>query len=113
MMIGSGALLSYDEERILRGPSTLAVIAIKLDERYQLRAESFLLEWIIRIRGELRENELYSAGLAIYQTGGADPVPDYDIETQVASILELLLSENRIQFDGERYLICSHEASAS
>jgi hypothetical protein len=109
MMIGGGALLGHDNKRII--PGTLAVTAVGLEDKYRIRAESFLVEQIIEARGGLPVSELYSAGLAIYQTGAVDPVPDYEIETQIESILKLLLSEHRIRFDGERYSIHSHDAS--
>lgn len=105
MMIGGGALIGRDGQRISKGPRALAAIAIALDENYRLRAEAFLIECIIRARSGLRDSEAFSAGLALYQTGAVDPTPDYEIETFVAQILELLLNECRIKFDGERYVV--------
>ncbi len=77
----------------------------RLDENYRIRAEAFLAESIIEARGGLREPEVYSLGLALYQRGSADPTPDYQIETDVWKILGLLLVERRIRFDGERYVV--------
>jgi hypothetical protein len=104
MLLGSESLLDTAGSVIPRGHRAAASTAGDLKEDYRLRSNAFLIETLIRERGELREEESYSAGLAIFQTGSADPTPDYEIESQMGQIVELLLKDQRITFDGERFI---------
>lgn len=102
-MIGGGAILDSTQKRIERGPAILASVAAALDSQFKIRAEAYLVECIINDRRSINEAHLYSVGLAIYQTGGADLTPDYEIEASTAELLKFLLDEERIYFENNEY----------